>query len=258
MKKSIEYDESNYRPWYFLGIYNEELDNFEKSYECFTKCVNLATNDWQKYYECVLEQGYTFCHCLNLLQNDDDKDDIIAKFFTDKNFSLPQDKYLKKGNRIHLKHIILRLEQIVDAYNKAKEKAKSIWYINDPRSDRDNGMEFVKTTLLSMKANLKQLKKLKSAEKTQQVCNCCMKTGKVAKLKACSACHQVYYCGRECQVKDWPNHKTQCKDLSEGRKMAFFIFDENSKYQKIVIDEKHPLFHKMKQSSTASTNIYGK
>lgn len=27
------------------------------------------------------------------------------------------------------------------------------------------------------------------------------------KLKCCSVCKVVHYCSRECQVKDWPNHK---------------------------------------------------
>lgn len=27
----------------------------------------------------------------------------------------------------------------------------------------------------------------------------------------CSRCQIVSYCNRECQVKDWPKHKTTCK-----------------------------------------------
>jgi hypothetical protein len=27
----------------------------------------------------------------------------------------------------------------------------------------------------------------------------------------CSGCRKVYYCSRECQVKDWPEHKKVCK-----------------------------------------------
>ena len=29
----------------------------------------------------------------------------------------------------------------------------------------------------------------------------------------CAQCHLVYYCTRECQVKDWPIHKTICASL---------------------------------------------
>lgn len=32
-------------------------------------------------------------------------------------------------------------------------------------------------------------------------------------LQRCSACHSVRYCGRECQRKDWPDHKAQCRHI---------------------------------------------
>ena len=31
-----------------------------------------------------------------------------------------------------------------------------------------------------------------------------------SKLERCSGCMTVYYCGRECQRKDWPAHKLVC------------------------------------------------
>jgi hypothetical protein len=37
-------------------------------------------------------------------------------------------------------------------------------------------------------------------------------------LKLCSRCKIVSYCSRECQVKDWPDHKRHCKVLAELRK----------------------------------------
>ena len=30
------------------------------------------------------------------------------------------------------------------------------------------------------------------------------------KLERCSGCMRVYYCGRECQKKDWKEHKKDC------------------------------------------------
>jgi hypothetical protein len=37
-------------------------------------------------------------------------------------------------------------------------------------------------------------------------------------LKLCSRCKIVSYCSRECQMKDWPDHKKHCKVLAELRK----------------------------------------
>lgn len=31
-----------------------------------------------------------------------------------------------------------------------------------------------------------------------------------AELKLCGRCHQIAYCSRECQVKDWKRHKASC------------------------------------------------
>ncbi|KAK5680918.1 Zinc finger MYND domain-containing protein 10 [Elasticomyces elasticus] len=42
-----------------------------------------------------------------------------------------------------------------------------------------------------------------------QVCGMC---GSNAKLN-CSRCHHILYCSKECQIKDWPTHKSVCKFL---------------------------------------------
>jgi hypothetical protein len=33
----------------------------------------------------------------------------------------------------------------------------------------------------------------------------------------CAACKSTYYCGSECQTKDWKDHKKNCKDLVMGK-----------------------------------------
>jgi methyl coenzyme M reductase subunit D len=40
-------------------------------------------------------------------------------------------------------------------------------------------------------------------------CNTCDKFDN--KMNKCSGCQKIYYCNRECQLKDWPNHKQICK-----------------------------------------------
>jgi hypothetical protein len=47
--------------------------------------------------------------------------------------------------------------------------------------------------------------------------DCYSSTPKEA-LKLCSRCKVVSYCSRECQMKDWPDHKKHCKVLAELRK----------------------------------------
>lgn len=56
----------------------------------------------------------------------------------------------------------------------------------------------------------------KSTEKEEIACNYCKKPQGTTKLDMCSACKKVYYCSKDCQVKDWKSgHKTQCPLLKE-------------------------------------------
>ncbi|KOC69535.1 hypothetical protein WH47_05478, partial [Habropoda laboriosa] len=32
----------------------------------------------------------------------------------------------------------------------------------------------------------------------------------------CSKCKEAWYCGRECQVKDWTKHKSICDKLTKN------------------------------------------
>ena len=44
-------------------------------------------------------------------------------------------------------------------------------------------------------------------------CNTCANTEK--ELLRCTRCKAVYYCGSECQKKDWPTHKLKCAKVSD-------------------------------------------
>ena len=37
------------------------------------------------------------------------------------------------------------------------------------------------------------------------------RSNEVEDLKSCTRCKCVYYCGRDCQKKDWDFHKQSCK-----------------------------------------------
>ncbi len=42
-------------------------------------------------------------------------------------------------------------------------------------------------------------------------------------LKTCKSCSEVAYCSVECQEKDWPAHKNECKSLRRAQLPRLFI-----------------------------------
>ncbi len=56
--------------------------------------------------------------------------------------------------------------------------------------------------------------KLRTCEK------CGKMEGKKGQLRACSKCHVVVYCGRDCQVEDWKRHKKECAKLAKEKKRS--------------------------------------
>ncbi|XP_055904700.1 zinc finger MYND domain-containing protein 10 homolog [Eupeodes corollae] len=51
-------------------------------------------------------------------------------------------------------------------------------------------------------------------KKDQTNCGVCKKVAE----KKCSKCKTIYYCSRQCQLDDWPNHKKQCITLETTSK----------------------------------------
>ncbi|WVR09666.1 hypothetical protein IAU60_006741 [Kwoniella sp. DSM 27419] len=49
------------------------------------------------------------------------------------------------------------------------------------------------------------------------------------KLNRCSGCKALHYCSRECQVSDWPAHKTECTALKRLRKMYLKTYPSRAK-----------------------------
>jgi hypothetical protein len=45
-------------------------------------------------------------------------------------------------------------------------------------------------------------------------------------MQMCSRCQDMFYCNRECQVADWPNHKSHCKKAALAREKAAIAEDE--------------------------------
>ncbi len=43
--------------------------------------------------------------------------------------------------------------------------------------------------------------------------NCTSAASECTNLSECASCHQTRYCGRECQLSHWEEHKTRCKEV---------------------------------------------
>lgn len=67
----------------------------------------------------------------------------------------------------------------------------------------------------------KQLQSTKAImpKSVKSMCENCK--GSERKMMVCGQCRQAYYCSRECQKKDWKQHKKSCATRKEWRK--FFI-----------------------------------
>jgi hypothetical protein len=62
----------------------------------------------------------------------------------------------------------------------------------------------------SEKCKLDKMKSMRKETETRMICkvcgNCC------ENMKKCSKCKKTYYCSRECQINDWPEHKKICNE----------------------------------------------
>lgn len=45
---------------------------------------------------------------------------------------------------------------------------------------------------------------------TERICCVCQKVDHKKVIMTCARCKKKYYCGAECQLKDWPYHKREC------------------------------------------------
>mmetsp|Transcript_22344 Transcript_22344/g.31572 ORF Transcript_22344/g.31572 Transcript_22344/m.31572 type:complete len:279 (+) Transcript_22344:30-866(+) len=67
---------------------------------------------------------------------------------------------------------------------------------------------------------------------------CCQHCGKrERKMNACSACHVVHYCSKECQKTDWTSHKPLCKEAqSRSAQLNQFMLQRQA-HGKSMIEE---------------------
>jgi len=64
-------------------------------------------------------------------------------------------------------------------------------------------------------------------------CNGCKEFTVGSSLRVCSACGIVSYCSKECQVKDWPQHKLLCKEVQACAKEIIEASNNNEDEEKV-------------------------
>ncbi|PPQ81977.1 hypothetical protein CVT25_014628 [Psilocybe cyanescens] len=69
----------------------------------------------------------------------------------------------------------------------------------------------------------------KQARELKQCQQCFKSDSKEAPLQTCAKCKRAHYCSRECQVKDWKNHKRLCamnREMRAAMKSDDVLIDE--------------------------------
>ncbi|KAL9187327.1 hypothetical protein ACHAXT_001430 [Thalassiosira profunda] len=59
---------------------------------------------------------------------------------------------------------------------------------------------------------------LKASNPTTAVCDFCSQRKERCTVMLCAGCRRKQYCGRECQVAHWPEHKVACKEFQRAAK----------------------------------------
>ena len=67
----------------------------------------------------------------------------------------------------------------------------------------------------------------------RELMKACQGCGNRLKVLKMCVCRKAWYCGRDCQLRDWPNHKAACKRAQKKAKAsktdqpgAFLICEE--------------------------------
>ena len=85
----------------------------------------------------------------------------------------------------------------------------------------DGFLKYPKAFKMFADATQKELKNDRNKIKEIEGINNCHVCKKVKNgNKRCTGCYFVFYCGRDCQVKDWETHKDFCKQVKNEYKMC--------------------------------------
>ncbi len=107
-------------------------------------------------------------------------------------FSLNEQKTFRENVILFKRKIILFKKKTVHTNWKIQFAVKK----DSSSSEQETNLNFVDKTEIK-----------KSFRKN---CKACKNSIAAHEIKRCAKCHMSYYCSKECQIKDWKVHKTDC------------------------------------------------
>ncbi|KAG7098129.1 hypothetical protein E1B28_000100 [Marasmius oreades] len=105
------------------------------------------------------------------------------------------------------------------------------WFLteggHDPVFEGLGGMKWLQNRKITWKA----------MDRSARACyNCGVREGPTKKMLRCGKCQYIYYCSKECQVKNYPFHKVSCLEHAEASKRAQLVKSISSEVGKCLED----------------------
>jgi len=127
---------------------------------------------------------------------------VVLAFARTESMMKALDECIKEHNRLLLAHLSENVQLIV---NLTSDEQKALADIHRLVTSEPDIVEL--TTALAKQ----------SIHGTDTDANVCKFCGSQGRVKACSGCELVSYCGRQCQLSDWKDHKVLCKASKSSR-----------------------------------------
>jgi len=88
------------------------------------------------------------------------------------------------------------------------------WFANEGNDEENNEEEAEESGEVRQEEQYKPVIADDPIPKNEVPCGDCAVCGQLAKC-LCTGCKHIFYCSRDCQRKDWPNHKDFCKEMAK-------------------------------------------
>lgn len=199
--------------------------NFENAIKISQRILKIFDSNHPNYSDFYYNYLLSLLVSLNMLI-DPEKQKILFPNITEEDKKL-EPRELQRKFRVYVEG--LYKEQLK---RETKNNIDDEYLMNNTKKE-----EVVK--LLNMFVNIKNVvKKITKIVKMNEICANCGKSAKDVKLLKCSNCQQVYYCGLECQKKNWKDHKKQCENFKNQSRTIKFDLIKGEILQVDSLDKK--------------------